>query len=201
MADEIKKTGLFESDFKLKFGIKFCVLAIAGVLSFTLTLHMILDKSLEGSYANAIYTMSDLKIRIFPLIFASFYSIFILGLITVALIVIALLYSHKIAGPIFRIEKNLEAIGWGDLTVNTKFRGNDQLMSLAEDVNTMVRALNHTVRGGTEAFEAISRAEERLSSLLEHENPSEEDLRKELGTLKGAIADLKRLTEGVRIKD
>lgn len=201
MADEIKKTGLFESDFKLKFGIKFCILAIAGVLSFTLTLHMILDKSLEGSYANAIYTMSDLKIRIFPLIFASFYSIFILGLITVALIVIALLYSHKIAGPIFRIEKNLEAIGWGDLTVNTKFRGNDQLMSLAEDVNTMVRSLNHTVRGGIEAFEAISSAEERLSSVLERENPSEEDLRKELDALKGAIADLKRLTEGIRIKD
>lgn len=201
MADEIKKTGLFESDFKLKFGIKFCLLAIAGVLSFTLTLHLILDKSLEGSYANAIYTMSDLKIRIFPLIFASFYSIFILGLITVALIVIALLYSHKIAGPIFRIEKNLEAIGWGDLTVNTKFRGNDQLMSLAEDVNTMVRSLNHTVRGAVEAFEAVSRAHQRLSSVLEHENPSEEDLRKELDALKGAIADLKRLTEGVRIKD
>ena len=201
MADEIKKTGLFESDFKLKFGIKFCLLAIAGVLSFTLTLHLILDKSLEGSYANAIYTMSDLKIRIFPLIFAAFYSIFILGLITVALIVIALLYSHKIAGPIFRLEKNLEAIGWGDLTVNTKFRGNDQLMSLAEDVNTMVRSLNHTVRGGTDAFEAINRAHQRLSSVLERENPSEEDLRKELDVLKGAIAELKRLTEGVRIKD
>lgn len=201
MADDMKKTGLFEPDFKLKFGIKFCLLAIAGVLSFTLTLHLILDKSLEGSYANAIYTMSDLKIRIFPLIFASFYSIFILGLITVALIIIALLYSHKIAGPIFRIEKNLEAIGWGDLTVSTKFRGNDQLMSLAEDVNAMVRSLNHTVRGGAEAFEAVSRSHQRLSSVLEHENPSEEDLRKELDALKGAIADLKRLTEGVRIKD
>lgn len=201
MADEIKKAGLFESDFKLKFGIKFCVLAIAGVLSFTLTLHLILGKTLEGTYANAIYTMYDLKIRIFPLIFASFYSIFILGLITVALIVIALLYSHKIAGPIFRIGKNLEAIGWGDLTVNTKFRGNDQLMSLADDINKMVRSLNHTVRGGAEALEEIGRAQQRLASVIDMENPSEEEIRKELDALKVAIARLKGLTEGVRIKD
>lgn len=201
MADEIKKAGLFESDFKLKFGIKFCVLAIVGVLSFTLTLHLILGKTLEGTYANAIYTMYALKIKIFPLIFASFYSIFILGFITLALVAISLFYSHKIAGPVFRIEKNLEAIGWGDLTVNTKFRGNDQLMSLAEDLNVMVRSLNHSVRGGAEALESIRQAHQRLSSIVGQENPSEEELRREIDALKGAIAQLKRLTEGVRIKD
>jgi nitrogen fixation/metabolism regulation signal transduction histidine kinase len=116
------------------------------MLAVTLFLYFATSKDLGDSYGRAIYLINDLRIRIFPLFFASFYSVFILVVVTAAIAAIPVLYSHKIAGPLFRIERNLDLIGSGDLTVNTRFRKTDQLFVLADELNAMVRSLNHTVR-------------------------------------------------------
>lgn len=159
-----------------------------------------IDRSLGDSYAQAIYAIYDLKIKIFPLLFASFYSIFILAIVTVGIALITVFYSHKIAGPIFRIEKNLEAIGFGDLTLNTKFRGNDQLVTLADDINSMVRSLNHTVRSCSEALDRVERSEERVMELL-RTNAGDEGLEIALKELRDSVFELKRAAETVRIRE
>ena len=101
-------TNLLERSFKLKFGLKLCLLTIAGMAAVTLLLYFYTAGNLGGSYKEAIYTIYDLKIRIFPLVFASSYSIFILAVVTASIAVITVLFSHKIAGPLFRVERNLE---------------------------------------------------------------------------------------------
>ena len=120
---------LLERNFKLKFGLKLCLLTIAGMAAVTLLLYFYTASSLGGSYKEAIYTLYDLKIRIFPLIFASSYSILILAVVTISIAAISVLFSHKIAGPLFRVQRSLEEIGSGDLTVQTRFRGADQLIA------------------------------------------------------------------------
>lgn len=195
-----KKTALLDKAFKLKFGVKFCLLTIAGFLAITLILHFLLGRNLGGSYAKAIYTIYDLKIKVFPLVFASFYSIFILAIVTIAIIFITVLYSHKIAGPIYRIEKNLEAIGFGDLTVNTRFRGNDQLTGLAEEINHMVRSLNHTVRSCSEALDKVERCEQYLARLIEA-GAKDESVKKALEELKESLVALKLAADSIRTKE
>lgn len=196
-----KDSGLVQRTFKLKYGIKFCLFVIAGMLGVTLFLYLMTSRTLGGTYGQAIYNIYDLKIRIFPLIFASFYSTALLALITAAIITISVLFSHKIAGPIYRIEENLKLIGSGDLTVDTRFRGEDQLVALADDINKMVRDLNHNVRSCGDALSDIERFEERLAELLKQDNPSDHDLREAIADLKMGLNELKRATSGIKVKE
>lgn len=54
---------------------------------------------------------------------------------------IGLLLSHRIAGPIFRMEKVLKEVGEGKLDVNIKLRKRDELKDLAEVINDMAAKL------------------------------------------------------------
>ena len=189
---------LVEKKFKLKFGLRLCLLTAAGMLAVTLFLYYVTSKDLGDSYGQAIYLINDLKIRIFPLIFASFYSIFILVVVTTAIAGISVLYSHKIAGPIYRLEKNLELIGSGDLTVNTRFRKTDQLFVLADEINAMVRSLIHTVRASGEALSRVQRCEERIEALLKDDGCGGAELKEALFALKSAIDEVKGINTGIK---
>lgn len=189
---------LVERTFKLEFGLRLCLLTAAGMLAVTLFLYYATSKDLGDSYGHAIYLINDLKIRIFPLFFASFYSVFILVVVTAAIAVISVLYSHRIAGPLFRIERNLDLIGSGDLTVNTRFRKTDQLFVLADELNAMVRSLNHTARKAGDSLDRVGRCEERVFALLEDDGCSEEALREAVFSLRMAIEELGAITSEVK---
>lgn len=195
------ESGFFEKTFKLRFGLKLCLLTIAGMLAVTIFLYFATSKSLGDSYGQAIYAIYDLKIRIFPLVFASFYTIFILAVVTCAIALISVLFSHKIAGPLYRIERNLEQIGSGDLTVDTAFRGNDQLTALAGEINGMVRSLNHLARSCGDAVADIKMCEDRLSSLLKEGEPPEKDIREAMEGLRRALEELKRAAGPIELKE
>lgn len=49
----------------------------------------------------------------------------------------AVLMTHKIAGPIFNLLRQIEKFGDGDLSVRAKFRSNDELQNVANAFNKM----------------------------------------------------------------
>ncbi len=195
----MKNLTLIEKDFKLRFGVKFCLLTIISMLAITLFVFFVTSESLDGSYRNAIVTIYKLKINIFPLLFSSFYSIVILVVITAAIAVISTLFSHKMAGPMVHLEKGLEVIGSGDLTYSSKLRKGDQLMPISEEMNSMVRSLNHKVRNSKEALEKVKRHEEALKSLCLEARPDASCVREALNVLKASMADFKRSTSGFKL--
>ena len=194
-------TNLLERSFKLKFGLKLCLLTIAGMAAVTLLLYFYTAGSLGGSYKEAIYTIYDLKIRIFPLVFASSYSIFILAVVTASIAVITVLFSHKIAGPLFRVERNLEEIGSGDLTVQTRFRGNDQMKALSDDINGMTRSLNHAARSLADSYSLVEEREKDLTKLLETEPLDRGRLSEATGSLALAIEQFNRTASAIKTEE
>lgn len=192
---------LFERAFKIRFGLKLCLLTLLGGAAVVLLLYLSLARSLGPSYGSAIYTIYELKIKIAPLIFASSYSVLILAVITAAIALISVLFSHRIAGPLYRVEKSLEAISSGDLTVNTRFRGLDQLTILGDDLNNMVRSLNHTSRSVMDAIEDIKAAEDRLRELLEIEGSHEGAIRAAAQDLRAGIDELKKALAHLKVKE
>ncbi len=63
-------------------------------------------------------------------------SIFIIG----AVILLHLFYSHRIAGPVYRLGRESEAIGQGRLKGNLRFRRKDNLTDIGDSLNqTAVR--------------------------------------------------------------
>lgn len=49
-----------------------------------------------------------------------------------------LILSHRLAGPIYRLEKDLEDIAKGNFSLRIKFRKKDELKSIAEGINRIL---------------------------------------------------------------
>ena len=58
---------------------------------------------------------------------------------------IGLLFSHKIAGPVYRIEKTIYEIARGNLGLRIKLRKGDELWGLADTINTMAENFNSSI--------------------------------------------------------
>jgi len=63
-------------------------------------------------------------------------------LVSPLIFLLGLLFSHRIAGPLYRIEKTLIEITKGNLTLKIKLRQGDELTSLADIINTMTDNFN-----------------------------------------------------------
>lgn len=59
--------------------------------------------------------------------------------------VVALVFSHRIAGPLYKIEISARRIGKGDLSYEVYYRKGDQLNSLRHAFNAMIKALKDIV--------------------------------------------------------
>ncbi|MBN2808321.1 MAG: methyl-accepting chemotaxis protein [Deltaproteobacteria bacterium] len=59
---------------------------------------------------------------------------------------LAFFLPQKIAGPLYRVEKELQAVGDGDLTVVIRLRKQDTLKSFAAVINEVVADLKHEVQ-------------------------------------------------------
>jgi len=73
-------------------------------------------------------------------------------LITPLVAVIGIYASHKIAGPIYRIEKYLGDMASGDLSTPLTLRKNDELVSLADGINRVADTVKSTVKQERESL-------------------------------------------------
>jgi len=67
------------------------------------------------------------------------------GITLIIAILVTLLVSHKIAGPMFRFEKDLERVARGDLKFKFHLRDGDQLADVVSSLNLMVDNLNNSL--------------------------------------------------------
>lgn len=66
-------------------------------------------------------------------------------LISPLIFIIGLLFSHRIAGPVYRIGKTLEDISKGNLGLRIKLREGDELVDLADTINNLMENFNKTL--------------------------------------------------------
>lgn len=66
-------------------------------------------------------------------------------LITPLIAVIGIFLSHRIAGPLFRIERFLNDMTQGDLSSILTLRRNDELHTLADSINNMTGSLKRNI--------------------------------------------------------
>lgn len=87
--------------------------------------------------------------------------------------VVFVVFSHRIAGPVHRLQKSLDEIRHGDLTHQIRLRRKDELGDLAADVNRLTEHLDAKIgemkreiqrASGPESREALKRLEELANS-------------------------------------
>jgi methyl-accepting chemotaxis protein len=67
-------------------------------------------------------------------------------LLMVIIIVVGIFYSHRIAGPIYRLEQDIARVLSGERNVQVKLRTKDKLKPLAEQINRLINEFEK-VRG------------------------------------------------------
>ncbi len=139
-----RKTHFVKKDFQVGFIIKFCLLLLLGVVISTCLLFLFSQDTLTSSFHQSRLVIKTTGIAILPAVVYT--NLITLGIVTLAAIFVTLYISHKIAGPIFRFEKELGNIGNGDLTSKINLRENDQVTDMADSINQMVSSLHEKIQ-------------------------------------------------------
>lgn len=66
-------------------------------------------------------------------------------LVSPLIFILGLLFSHRIAGPVYRIGKTLNDISKGNLGLKIKLREGDELVDLADTINNLTENFNKTI--------------------------------------------------------
>lgn len=132
-----------KKDFQFRFILKFCILVLVGVIISTCLLFVFSRGTLTSSFKQSRLIIEDTASAILPAVIWT--NLITLGLITIATIAITLFVSHKIAGPIFRFEKEIDLMAEGDLTRRIRLRKKDQMAVLAEGLDKMSSSLQEKV--------------------------------------------------------
>ena len=132
-----------KKEFQFRFILRFCILVlIGGMLSTGLILYFS-QGNLTSLFTNSRLVVTDTAMFILPaVLYTNLVTILIISL---SMIAVTLFVSHKIAGPLFRLEKDINVIAEGDLSYTVYLRKGDQLRELSADINQMTTSLNTKV--------------------------------------------------------
>ncbi|MCX5666785.1 MAG: methyl-accepting chemotaxis protein [Candidatus Omnitrophica bacterium] len=114
-------------------------------------------------------------------------------------VVIGIYASHKIAGPIYRIEKFLGSMAGGDLSMSLTLRRNDELISLAGGINRVIDSVKATVNKEKAAIGSISISMESLRRLATSEPVNRAALDQALDKLNEEVSVLRSEVEKYKI--
>lgn len=150
---------------------------------------------------NRISNTPDLTIDKLATIFDEVNSI-LLRYIPLFILVIASLsifVSHKIAGPVYRLERTTRLIASGDLTHSVKLRHGDELKDLQDAFNKMSASLRKMVAKDREVIARLIQAGNRLNDSLKKKKQDPDTLEAVAKELYGIIEELRVVTAGFKI--
>ena len=97
-------------------------------------------------------------------------------LITPLIVVIGIYASHRIAGPIYRIEKFLDGMASGEFSTPLRLRKKDELINLADGINRAVEGIKTTIRQEREILARTAVSLDALRRITQSKNIDQETL-------------------------
>jgi len=98
--------------------------------------------------------------------------------------------SHKIAGPLYRLERNIRSLSNGDLTLISKLRKNDELKSLANSLDVLAEKFSEELRKDRKLLQEISASIEIIQNDLQRGKMSSQETQLGLSKIKKLIEEL-----------
>ncbi|MDD5195414.1 MAG: hypothetical protein PHQ96_07085 [Candidatus Omnitrophica bacterium] len=140
MQPKIKRRNYFiDKKFQTEFILRFSFIVIIASLCLGLFLIYLTKESTTVTIENAHVQVKSTADFIFPLLIQTLLVVTVISALLVALL--TLLASHKIAGPLYRIRKELELVKSGSFLPNFHIRKGDQMQDLADSLFEVVSLL------------------------------------------------------------
>jgi len=117
--------------------------------------------------------------------------------IVLAMVVLHLFYSHRIAGPAYRIGREAIKLGQGNLAGNIKFRQKDNLTDMADSLNDTASKFRGRVKAVKDCLAVIETQTKTVSDLIQ-QGKDREALEHAAEKITGNIKDLERVLSEMR---
>ncbi len=136
----IRTNYFIKKSFQFNFALKFMLLIILEAALIVSLFMYISGNTLTTGYANSMLTIEPTPDFFFwPILIIILIAAIGIGL---AGMVVFIILSHRIAGPLYRFEKDLGDISYGDLTKRISLRKTDQLTEVKEALNSLVNTFD-----------------------------------------------------------
>jgi methyl-accepting chemotaxis protein len=140
---------------QIRLFIKVLSVSIIGVGLMAVVFYFYSNREINESYQQFHIHAKNFLDYLLPAVILSLLLAFLLS------VVITLFFPLRIAGPLYRIERDLkEKVGEGDLTVRFKLRKSDEIRDLADALNLSLEKLQQKI-------ESLKRSSEKLASIAE----------------------------------
>ena len=134
-----KQTSIFEPSYRRDFLFKICFGFILIIFVCAVAFYVYFDKSFENKYIGVLATLEQLNRE---MRYGIIFSVMAQALFfTLLICFVSILWTHKIAGPLYRLRKSFLQIATGDLTIVTRFRNTDQLQNIPVIFNSGLQQL------------------------------------------------------------
>jgi len=88
--------------------------------------------------------------------------------------ILTIIYSHSIAGPIYRFERIFESMEKGKLTMKAKLRKSDEFQEVAEMLNRGILSLNSRIKAERNVVDSNLGELLNIARVLDHANQKEQ---------------------------
>ena len=155
MGKNYKRRNIFiKKDFQGKLILGYFLFVTGGCLFFIVLLAFFSADTLTVSYTNNDLQLGQTPIMLMKSVLAAHWVFIVVG--TMFLVVAAMLITHRIAGPLFRIEKALDNMVAGNLNDIISLREKDEGKDLAKKINLFNLELSGAIRDVKNHSEAIA---------------------------------------------
>ena len=167
-----RKILIVDKGFQRKFILKFWLLISSSAILSGLLVYIFCGQSLTTVFRNSRLTIMSTADFIWPSFLLS--SFVVIAVVGTATAIIALFISHRIAGPIYRMNKDLANFTSGHLKQVFRLRDKDEFASLVKTLNDMAKKVGGdmaTIKEEVNYLEKLSsedlpkRSQEHLKNL------------------------------------
>ena len=132
---------LIEPGYRKRFIYQVCAYFLLTIAVGALCLYVFLDRPFDQGYLMALSSLDQLRHELFWAVLATVLT----QLVVFSLLVffVSLFWTHKIAGPLFRLKKTFARVASGDLAPMAGLRQKDQLKSVPGLLNQGLEALGN----------------------------------------------------------
>ena len=181
-----RRTYLIKTKLQLKYAalILIFMFAVAWISGYTVyyTGWLLMGEKLSNVYPQG---------RLADIMRAINFTLFLrLAFIAPLVALISIFLSHRVAGPLFRIERFIRSVARGDLSSRLQLRKNDELKDVAGAINDMTDDLKNRVKKLMGLTNMAGLELEKLRRILGKELPDMDVVKAEVEELAKSIKDL-----------
>ncbi|MDD3000372.1 MAG: HAMP domain-containing protein [Candidatus Riflebacteria bacterium] len=117
-----------------------------------------------------------------------------IGIFVLVIAALSILVSHKIAGPVYRLEETTKMIASGDLTHRIHLRQGDELRDLQDAFNKMSESLSAMINKDREIIERLVKTSNEIKAKIEGKSLTPDSAAQVTEELNSIVEELRTIT-------